>query len=79
MRECGEPHTLSRLAGPGRGVARAHDMHVNGPPNSAPRLAGAQLPFAVLFFDCLAVKFRALTERDKDLSRYRNTSLSVRG
>jgi hypothetical protein len=47
--------------------------------NPAPRLVGARLPFAVLFFGRLAVKFRALTDRDKDLSRYRNMSLSVHG
>jgi hypothetical protein len=45
----------------------------------SPRLAGARLPFAILFFGCLAVKFRALTDHDKDLSRYQNASLSVRG
>jgi hypothetical protein len=34
--------------------------------NLAPRLAGACLPFAVLFFGCLAVKFRILTDRYKE-------------
>jgi hypothetical protein len=40
---------LPRLAWPGR-RARVHDMRVNGPRNLAPRLAGARLPFAILFF-----------------------------
>ena len=63
-------------AGPGRGVAwrgmarrgeaaRTCDMRVNGPPKSDEALlAGAQLPFAVLFlclgrqvFDFLSVKY----------------------
>ena len=30
---------------------------MNGPPKSGSPLAGAQLPFAVLFFGCLAVRF----------------------
>jgi hypothetical protein len=74
---------LARLAWPGRGRvgrrARAHDLQVNGPPKSGPSPCGARLPFAILFFGYLAVKFRALTDRDKDLSCYRNVSLSVRG
>jgi hypothetical protein len=39
--------------------------------NPAPRLAGARLPFVVLFFCCLVVKFRILTDRYKDLNRTR--------
>jgi hypothetical protein len=53
---------LARLAG-----AWAHDMRMNGPSKSDPP-CGALLPFVVLFFGCLAVKFRALTDCDKDLN-----------
>ena len=70
----GKPHARARspcLAWPGRGVAwrgeaaRTCDMRVNGPPKSDEALlAGAQLPFAVLFlclgrqvFDFLSGKY----------------------
>jgi hypothetical protein len=66
-RECGEPHALAHLAEAGRG---AHDMRVIGPSKSAP-LVGARHPFGVLFFGCLAIKFRILTDRYKDLNGMR--------
>jgi hypothetical protein len=53
------------LASAGRRV-RTNNMRVNGPLKFAP--TSTQLPFAVLFFGCLVVKFRILTDRYKDLN-----------
>jgi hypothetical protein len=61
--------TLARLAWSGRGEGRERTtcaLMVHR--NPSPRLAGTRLPFAVLFFGCLAVKFRILTDRYKDLN-----------
>jgi hypothetical protein len=55
---------LARL---GRAGRMAHDMRVNGPLKSGP-LAGTRFSFVVLFFGCLAVKFKILTGRYKDLN-----------
>jgi hypothetical protein len=63
-RECRKPHTRARspgLGGAGR-RARAHDMHVNGPPKSSPRLVGRDFLLPFKFFGYLAVKFRILTD-----------------
>jgi hypothetical protein len=71
--ECAEPHVcacslaLPRLAGPGR-RARAHDMRVNGPPKSGPSPCEGATSFCRFIFCYLAVKFRAPTDRDKDLN-----------
>jgi hypothetical protein len=46
------------------------DMRVNVPLKSGPSPYGVRLPFANLFFGCLDVKSRVLTDRDKDLSPY---------
>lgn len=52
-------------------------MHVNDPPKSGPSTCKGATSFTVLSFGCLAVKSIALSDRDKDLSRYRSVSLSV--
>jgi hypothetical protein len=73
-RESVESHTRalasSRLAGAkGAGVRHAREWSTEIRPmvhqNPTPRLAGAQLPFAVWIFGYLAVKFRILTDRYK--------------
>jgi hypothetical protein len=65
-RERGEPHARS-LASSGRGEGRTTCVWMVRR-NSAARLVGARLSFAVLFFSCLAVKFRILTGHYKDLN-----------
>ena len=59
-----------RLAGAER-RARAHDMRVNGPTKSGPSPCGGMASFCHFIFGCLAVKFRILTDRYKDLNRTR--------
>jgi hypothetical protein len=61
-REYGEPHARA-LAWPGRGAGARHAREW-----STEIHAGARLPFAVLFFGCLDVKFKILTDRYKDLN-----------
>jgi hypothetical protein len=68
-RECGEPHARARSpglawAGRGGGEGRGRTTYAW----MVPRLAGARLPFAVLIFGCLVVKFRILTDRYKNLN-----------
>jgi hypothetical protein len=45
--------------------------------NLAPRLARARLSFAVLFFGCLAMKFKILTDRYKDLNGTRDFRVQI--
>jgi hypothetical protein len=59
-------HALARLAGAkGAGEGRTTCVWMVRR-NSAARLAGERLPFAV--FSCLAVKFRILTDHYKDMN-----------
>jgi hypothetical protein len=71
-RECAEPHARAHSPRLGKGRGRttcAWMLHRN----PAPRLVRAWLTFVVLFFCCLAVKFRILTDRYKDLNWTRRT------
>jgi hypothetical protein len=75
--------SLARLAWAGQRTQGARHVH-EWSAKIQPSLTGAQLPFIVLFFSCLfficlVVKSRALSNHDKDLSRYQSASLSVRG
>jgi hypothetical protein len=74
--ECEEPHARARLAWAGQRT-RAHDMRVNGPSKSDPRVAWARLPFAILFFGCLAVKFRILIDRYMDPNRTQDFRVQI--
>jgi hypothetical protein len=79
-RECEEPHARARslashrLGGAGHGRTTCAWMVRR---NLAPRLAGARLPFAILFFGCLAVKFKILTDRYKDLNWTRDFRVQI--
>jgi hypothetical protein len=75
-RECGEPHVRTRLPGRAgaKGVRHACEWSAEIRP---PRLAGARLSFAVLFFGCLVVKLRILTDRYKDLNLTRDFRVQI--
>jgi hypothetical protein len=76
--ESGEPHALARSPGMAR-RGGTHNMRANGLPKCPLAMRGCNFLFAVLFFGCLAVKSRAISDHDKELSHYWSTSLLVHG